>query len=160
MRSETDVNTTIHTYADMVQRICLCHVKNYADTEDLFQTVFLKYMLYEGAFESEEHKKAWLIRVTGNACKDYLRTNFWKRNQTIETIACFAASADESHQEVLEAVLNLPEKYKDVIYLHYYEGYSAVEIAKILDKKENTIYSLLNRGRKILKEKLGGGIDE
>ena len=60
--------------------------------------------------------------------------------------------------EVLDAVLALPEKYRDVIYLHYYEGYSAAEIGRILNRKENTVYSLLSRGRAMLKETLGGDL--
>ena len=71
------------------------------------------------------------------------------------------AEERESHGEVLEAVLSLPVKYKDAIYLHYYEGYSAAEVGGIIGKKENTVYSLLSRGREMLKERLGGdGFDE
>ena len=75
---------------------------------------------------------------------------------SLETVYEMEAVVPEDHREVLEAVLSLPDKYKDVIYLHYYDGYSAAEIGKILGKRENTVYSLLSRGRKLLKEKLGG----
>ena len=79
----------------------------------------------------------------------------------LELLSDVAEEVPENHAEVLEAVLSLSDKYKDVIYLHYYEGFSAAEIGKILGKKENTIYSLLSRGRRILREKLGGdGVDE
>lgn len=157
MRSEQDVNETIDAYANMIQRICLCHLKNYADMEDIFQNVFIKYMLYDKDFTSEAHKKAWLLRVASNACKDYFRTSFWKRKEPLDDhIATLSSTMDEDHLQVLEAVRSLPDKYKDVIYLHYYEGFQAAEIGEILGKKENTVYSLLSRGRVLLKKTLGG----
>jgi len=141
----------------MLKRICVCHLKNNADAEDIFQEVFLKYMLYEKTFESSEHEKAWFIRVTANACKDHLKSLFRHPTLPLEVISEETASMEPEHKEILEAVLSLPSKYKNAIYLHYYEGYSAAEIANILKIKENTVYSHLSRGRAILKEKLGGG---
>lgn len=161
MRSEAEINRAVDEYADMIKRVCFYHLKNQTDTEDVFQNVFLKYMTYEGSFADREHEKAWLLRVAINACKDYLK-NFFRRNVvSFEALHEMEAEEPEESRGVLEAVLSLPVKYKDVIYLHYYEGYSAAEMGKILGKKENTIYSLLFRGREMLKEKLGGdGIDE
>ncbi|NCB50857.1 MAG: sigma-70 family RNA polymerase sigma factor [Clostridia bacterium] len=156
MRSEREVSRVIERYADTVRRICLLHLKNYADTEDIFQTVFLKYALYSGEFESAEHEKAWLIRVTVNACHDLLKSFSRKNTVSLELLSEEAAAEKPENGEVLAAVLSLPQKYKDVIYLHYYEGYSAVEIAKMLGKNENTVYSLLSRARNMLKDILGG----
>lgn len=156
MRSEDEVNRAIETYADMIQRICFYHLKNHADTEDVVQTVFLKYMLYEKPFFDAEHEKAWLLRVAINACKDMLKSFFRRNVVSIEEVKEIEAEVSKEHLEVLEAVLSLPEKYKDVIYLYYYEDYSAAEIGHILGKKENTVYSLLSRGREMLKKKLGG----
>lgn len=155
MRSEQEVNHAIDEYADMIQRICLYRLKSKEDIEDVFQNVFLKYMLYDGQFENEEHEKSWLIRVTLNACKDFIKIFFRKKTVPLEALA-EAAYIPKEYSPVLEAVLSLPQKYKDVIYLHYYEGYSACEIGIILKKKENTVYSLLSRGRGMLKEILGG----
>ena len=76
MRSEGEVNRAVEKYADTVRRICIVHLKNNADTEDIFQTVFLKYVLSSVSFENEEHEKAWFIRVTVNACKDLLKNFF------------------------------------------------------------------------------------
>ena len=161
MRSEMEVNHAVEEYADMVRRVCFCHLKNQADTEDVFQNVFLKYMLHEQSFIDGEHEKAWLLRVTINSCRDYLISFFHRKVVPLDIINEMEAVEEEDHREVLEAVLSLPNKYKDAVYLHYYEGYSTAEIGKILGKKENTVYSLLSRGRKILKEKLGGeGIGE
>ncbi len=161
MRSETEVNHAVEKYADMIRRVCFYHLKNRTDTEDVFQNVFLKYMLYDKPFFDSEHEKAWLLRISINACKDYLK-NFFRRNTVpLEALNEIAANEEEKNLEVLESVLSLPAKYKDAVYLYYYEGYSAAEIGKILGKKENTVYSLLSRGRTMLKEKLGGdGFDE
>lgn len=152
MRSEEEVNRAINSYSDMVRRLCYVHLKNYADTEDIFQTVFLKYAQSNTDFADQEHEKAWLIRVTINACKDLLR-NFFRRNTVdFDEFYDFTAEVQDEHREVLEAVLQLPEKYRDVIYLFYYEGYSAIEISKILNRKVNTIYTWLDRARKDLYE--------
>lgn len=159
MRSEEDINRAIGKYADMVKRICVLHLKNHADTEDIFQTVFLKYALHTSAFQSEEHEKAWLIRVTLNACRDLLRSFFRSRTVPLEEIARQSAAADEESRDVLRAVLQLPEKYRRAIYLHYYEGYTAPQIGRLLGKNTNTVYTLLTRGRQLLKQELGGDGD-
>lgn len=130
--------------------------KNYADTEDIFQTVFLKYALSSVIFESEEHEKAWFLRVTINACKDLLKSFFRNRTVPLDELIEQPAEMPPDYREVLEAVLALPSKYKDAVYLHYYEGYTAPEISRILGKNVNTVYTLLNRSRQLLREKLGG----
>lgn len=159
MRSEQEANRAIERYADMVRRLCFVHLKNEADTEDIFQTVFLKYVLYRGEFESEEHEKAWFIRVTVNACRDLLRSFFRSRTVPQEELEGAAAELPQERREVLDAVLSLPAKYRDAVYLHYYEGYTAPEIGKLLGKNTNTIYTLLTRARQLLREKLGGEHD-
>lgn len=158
MRSEEDANRAIERYADMVQRICMVHLKNESDTEDIFQTVFLKYVLRSAPFASEEHEKAWLIRVTVNACRDLLKSFFRSRVVPLDQGADGAAPGpDAEYREILEAVQALPPRYRDVVYLHYYEGYTAVEISRILRKNVNTVYSLLTRAREMLKKTLEGG---
>ena len=155
MRSEQEANRAIELYADTVRRICMLHLKNHADTEDIFQTVFLKYLLSSKEFETPEHEKAWFIRVTVNACRDLLKSFFRSHTVSMEEQLDQPSLPQQDH-EVLEAVLSLPVRYKDAVYLHYYEGYTAPEIAKILGKNVNTIYTLLNRARQLLREKLGG----
>ena len=159
MRSEAEANRAIELYADTVRRICMVHLKNESDTEDIFQTVFLKYVLRSAAFESAEHEKAWLIRITINACKDLLKSVFRSRTTSIDAVLEQAAVDKAEHREALCAVLSLPPKYRDTVYLHYYEGYSAVEIAKILQKNEATVRSNLHRGRVMLKEILKEAYD-
>ena len=86
MRSEQEANRAIERYADTVRRICMIHLKNHADTEDIFQNVFLKYVLSTAVFESEEHEKAWFIRVTINACRDLLKSFFRSRTVSLDTL--------------------------------------------------------------------------
>lgn len=160
MCTEQETSRAIELYSDMIRRICLLHLKNHADTEDVFQEVFLKYVLRGAVFESVEHERAWLIRVTVNACKDLLKSLFRRKTVSLEVLSEEAASISSEQYATLEAVLALPEKYKDVIYLHYYEGYNAREIGRILKKKENTVYSLLSRGRELLRQELGGDVIE
>ena len=156
MRTEQEANLAIEKYADMVRRICLVNLKNSQDTEDVFQEVFLKYILHDKEFESDAHEKAWLIRVTINACKDLLKQFFRRRVTSLEALVTEPTGIREESWEVLDAVIQLPAKYRDVIYLHYYEGYTAVEIASIFKKNENTIYTWLSRGKEQLKSSLGG----
>ena len=159
MRSEQEVNTAVETYSDMILRLCTVYLKNGADAEDIFQTVFLKYALHTKPFESAEHEKAWLIRVTVNACKDCLK-NFFRRNTvSLEELREYAPELDPDRYRVLEAVWALPKAYRDVIYLHYYEGYTAPEIAGILNRNPNTVYTHLHKAKELLKSALGGDGD-
>ena len=160
MRSEQEVDRAIERHADTVRRLCTVHLKSREDTEDIFQTVFLKYLLSNTVFESAEHEKAWFIRVTLNARKDLLKSFFHKNTVSLDQVLDQPAPLEDRHREVLEAVLSLPPKYKDVVYLHYYEGYTAPEIGHILGKNVNTIYTLLGRARQLLKEALGGDTGE
>lgn len=134
MRSEQDVNRAIEQYSGMIRRLCMIYLKNYADTEDIFQTVFLKYVLSSVSFESDEHEKAWFIRVTINSCKDLLKSFFRSRTVSLDEIIEQPSQLSTDNIEVLDAVLSLPQKYKDVVYLHYYEGYTAPQISRILGK--------------------------
>ncbi len=156
MKTEAEATRAIDLYGDTIRRICFMHLKNYTDVEDIFQEVFMKYVLFDVPFESQAHEKAWLIRVAINSSKDLLR-NFFRRNVTaLDDSMLTGFTIEQEDKGVLEAVMSLPVNYKNVIYLFYYEGYSAVDIAKLLNKKENTIYTWLARGRQKLKEMLGG----
>lgn len=157
MRSEHEASLAIEKYGDMVKRICFLHLKNEFDTEDIFQNVFIKFLLYDGEFENSEHEKAWFARVTINLCKDLLKSAFRKNTVSMEYLSeNTPAAQDEDKREVLRAVLSLPDKYKNAVYLHYFEGYTAAEIGKIIGKKENSVYTLLARAREKLKKILGG----
>ena len=158
MRSEEEVNAAIERYGDTVRRLCMVHLKNEADTQDIFQTVFLKYVLSSVRFESPEHEKAWLIRVTLNACRDLLKSFFHNRVLPLEAAAAACTSGPED-SGVLQAVLALPPKYKFFNDTATTEIYTAPEIGRILGKNVNTVYTLLNRAKKLLRETLGGEAD-
>ena len=159
MRNEAEVNRAIDLYADTVRRICFLYLKNDADVDDIFQEVFLKYLLHPSSFESDAHEKAWLIRVSINACQDLLKSFFRRRVRSIEEVTTEPFYLQEEDKGLLDAVFRLASKYRNTIYLFYYEGYTAVEIAGILKRSENTIYTWLDRARKELKKQLGGEWD-
>lgn len=158
MMTKWDINQIVEEYADTITRICCSYGKNYDDMQDIMQNVFLKLMRAKPEFESKEHEKAWIIRVTLNECKDFLKSIF-RRHTSLEEIEEIPIEEKEDLSYIREAVMKLPDKYKAVIYLFYYEGYSAVEIAGILHKKENTIYTWMNRGRQMLRDMVGGELE-
>ena len=142
-------------YADTVYRIALNNMRNNADAQDVTQEVFMRLLESSNIFKDSQHLKAWLIRVTINLCHDE-----YKKNQKITD--AYTEIRDEAvfnESPVAEAVNSLPENYRNAIYLHYYEGYTAKEIGKILGAKENTVLSWLSRARQKLKEELAGGFD-
>ena len=149
-------------HVDTVFRVCRIHLRNTADTEDATQDVFLKVLAKPPAFENVEHEKAWLIRVAINRCKDLLKSS-WNKRLDMESIpepASPDASPEDSYDSTLELVMALPENLRSCIYLYYYEGYSAPEIAWFMEKPHSTIRNYLSDARKMLREKLGGGFDE
>ncbi len=151
--TEASVSAAIEKYADMVKRICTLYLKNPADVEDALQDVFLKFFLNAGSMPGEEHQKAWLCRAAFNRCKDMVKS-FWRKNVvSIEEMEIPARTPEEG--EVMQAVLSLPLGDRQLIYLHYYEGYTVPEIAGILQKNINTVYSHLRRAKTRLKMKAG-----
>lgn len=160
MRCEQDAERVVGLYSDMVKRVCFLHLKNHADTEDIFQNVFMKYILSSKTFQSLEHEKAWFLRVSINECKNLIKSFYRSKTVGLEEWDAQSTSYSDDTNEVLTAVLALPQKYKIAVYLFYYEGYTAVEISKMLHKNVNTIYTLLSRARTLLKETLGGELFE
>ena len=145
-------------HIDMVYRLAFTYVKNKADAEEIAQDVFLKYLNQTKSFENENHEKAWLITVTTNLSKNALKTSWIKRvvyQESPETLEGTVATYSQE-DETLELILKLPHKYKNVIYLHYYEGYTVEEIATLLNSKVSTIKSQLHRGRALLKPLVEG----
>lgn len=150
---EKYIEEVYERYSKVIQRICYLQLGSVSDADDVLQETLVKFFTSGKSFIDEEHEKAWLIRVAINKCKD-MRKSFWRKNiQPItETNAVFEMS---EQMEVVEAIIGLPAKYKNVIFLYYYEGYSASEIATILEVKESTVYSNIDRARKKLKKSLG-----
>ena len=127
---------------------------NAADAEDVVQDTFIQYYLLKKEFDNEQHIRAWLIRVAINKAKNTNRT-FWRRNKVPleECIETLTFETPES-EELFETVMKLPEKYRIVIHLFYYEDYTVHEIADILRITESNVKVRLSRGRGMLKETL------
>jgi RNA polymerase sigma-70 factor (ECF subfamily) len=140
-------------YFKTIYHICYAYMKNSADAEDMVANTFLQLMQCSKPFENDEHIKAWLIRTAGNICKNELKSHK-RKNLNIDDYEYLETENIAENNDVLDSVLNLPEKYKTVIYLFYYEGYQTAEIAEILKKREGTIRSLLSRGREMLRSVL------
>lgn len=141
-------------YADRVFAAAFSVCKNQADADDAVQDTFIKYQTTKTDFADETHLKAWLLRVAINRATDITRA-FWHRNRVswedyMEDLE-FEEPADKS---LFEAVLRLPDKYRAVIHLFYYEDYSIKEIAELLKRGEGTVKSQLSRGRALLKNQL------
>ena len=135
----------------LVIAIQIC--QNRYDAEDMVQEAFLKLYARNPRFQSQEHLRRWLIRVTVNRCRDLLRAPSRRHLSLMETDAVLS-QPDETALAVAEAVRSLPEKYREVVILYYYADYSTAEIGKILRRRTGTVQVQLARGREMLKEQL------
>lgn len=151
LRTDDGIQRLVEKYSDMLFRIAYLHMKNKHDAEDAVQSVLICYLEKRPVFESDNHEKAWFIRVCINLCKNSLKTCwFRKRVELPENLYGF--TPDE--HDVMDAVMQLPLKYRSVVLLFYFEDYSIAEIAAILKRKETTVGSQLHRARLILKSML------
>ena len=148
----------LDTYSKMIVRLAFTYTKSLCDAEDIAQDVFVSLIEKNKTFENSEHEKAWLIRVTVNKSKNFVKSSWVKKTVPIDE--AMTKTSEEKSDDILEEVLKMPEKYRTVIHLFYYEGYSINEIADILGKSTGTIGTWLSRGRKILKERLEGGFTD
>lgn len=128
-------------------------MKNKSDADDIFQEVFLRLVQNTHKLHSEEHAKAWLIRVTINCCKQHFLSS-WNKKTTGFDEMVLPAEIDTGERELYDAVMRLGESHRTVIHLFYYEGYSIAEISSITGEKENTVKSQLRRARLVLREQL------
>ena len=149
----------VNKYADMILRISYMYLKHTQNAEDICQEVFMKLATRDFHFDDPAHEKAWIVRTTINACKDHLRTDFWKRVTVLDE-ACDIPTPAEPESELLPYIMELPKNYRISIYLYYYEDYRVKEIASILGKNENTVSAYLTRGRKKLKAVLESRSDQ
>ena len=147
----------VQRYSDTVFRAAMHNCSCTADAEDVVQDVFEKLLCYNGRFESEEHLKAWLLRVAANLSKNRLSYN--KLRQTDELSEELTAEGREDLSFVWQAVRDLPETYREAIHLFYHEGCSTRQIAQILQRSEATVRSDLHRGRQLLREILKEAYD-
>lgn len=144
---KSEIEKAINEFGDMVYRLAFSYCQNKPDADDVFQEVFLKYIKAAPAFENNEHQKAWLIRVTINSAKSELMS-FWKRN--VFEMSEEMGFSEPEEQSLAESLKRLPRKYRIVLHLHYFEGYSTAEIAILLGKKPSTIRTQLTRAREQL----------
>ncbi len=147
----------VNEYADMVYRLALTRTKHIQNSEDIVQEVFYRLAKKMPKFESEEHKKAWLIRVTINCSNTFLASKHLKNNVELNDEIKFETP---ERSEIYFAVLKLAKKYRTLIHLYYYEGYKINEISKICNIKENTVKSQLIRAREKLKSIIEGGMED
>jgi len=157
LRTDKELAELYQRHADLVYRLCYIYLKNPVDAEDAVQSVFVKLIKAQMTFNDHEHEKAWLMVTARNCCKDMLK-HWWKsRRVALETLPEVSSwEGNEPPGKVLARLLSLPEKYKTVLYLYYFEDYSVTEISVLLGQKESTIQTQLARGRKRLKIDLGG----
>lgn len=146
-----DFEAFVTKHENKLYRTALTAMGNVSDAEDIMQEAFLRAYKKAPEFESDEHEKAWLIRVTVNLCKSRLRSPWHKRTETI--LDSYPASEPEQH-ELLEQIMALPSKYRTAIHLFYYEGYSVKDISELTGQREATVRSHLTRARQKLKSVL------
>ncbi len=148
-----EIETAVERYADALFRLCFTMLGSAADAEDAVSDSFVKYIERAPRFRDEEHRKAWLLRVATNQCRDKLRADARHRCVDLDEIAAFCPERQDS--EILEALLALPPKLKEAVYLHYVAGYSTAETASILRITPAAVRKRLQYGREHLKLECG-----
>ncbi len=139
-----------------VYRLCYMYLRNSADAEDVVQAIFIKYLETGKTFNDYQHEKAWFILTTHNHCKDIMKSWWKSRRIDIDSLPDVPYWDKHESHEIVDRLLSLPLKYKTVLYLYYYEGYSVKQISQILNRNESTIRTQLCKGRERLKIDLGG----
>lgn len=147
-------NRAAAAHQDMVYRIALHQFANPADAEDAVQEVFLRLYTRQEPFAGEEHLRRWLMRVTVNVCKDALKSP-WRRRVALEELPETPVFQKENQRELYQVVMGLPEAYRTVLYLFYYEELTTREIGEILGLRQTAVTTRLARGREKLKQQLG-----
>lgn len=140
-------------YSSMLYRICVVMLGNEADAQDAVQDTFCRYLERAGDFTDKEYEKAWLIKVAQNRCRDMQR--FRLRHPQVDIAEITAGYEDPEYSDVLTELISLPLTIKSVVYLHYIEGYKVAEISKLLGISVNAVKKRLQRGREMLRLKMG-----
>ena len=158
-RTDKEITEIYMRNRQTVYRVCYAYMKNPADTEDAVQDTFVQMIRKGPVFENEEHEKAWLIRTAENVCRNVLRY-WWRRHEDIDDHYDLQSPDHSEADSLMQAVMALPDKYKTVVYLYYYEGYSSAEIAGMLGRPQSTIRNYMTEARRLLKERSGEDFDE
>ena len=151
-----NIEDVFERHFSMVYRLSYSYLGSAADAEDAAQSVFMKLVRKPRAFKSQEHEKAWLIVCTSNHCKDVLKSAHRTRVYALPERDHTLFSTEDASSDTMEAVLRLPERLKDCVYLHYYEGYKTAEIGRLLDIPASTVRNRLSDARALLRKELGG----
>lgn len=154
MFTEDEFEAAARKHMDGIFRLALNYMGSFSEAEDVTQNVLIRLYKTKKSFDSPEHLRCWLVRVTINESKRMLLSP-WRRTESLELLEDRAALPEEN-RELFRAVMALPEKYRVAMYLYYYEGYSTEELAKLLKISGSTVRTRLRRGRAQLKESLGG----
>ena len=147
--SEEEIEELVEQYSSLIFRISYCILCNPQDAEDAVQETFLRYLTKAPEFVSEEHRKAWLIRVSANISKNMQMFKLRRETVSIDDIENVGIARDDF--ELFELIMSLPAKYKVVMTLYYVEGYKSREIAEIIDVNEDAVRKRLQKGRELLK---------
>ncbi len=157
LNREEELVQLYERHVNMVYRLCYLYLKNSVDAEDAVQSIFLKLLKSKIIFNDHEHEKAWLIVAAKNYCKDIFKSWWRKHRVDLNDLAENSKVVqDVEVGDVIAKLLALPQKYKIVLYLFYFEEYAAKEIAELLNSNESTVRTQLQRGRERLKMDLGG----
>lgn len=154
----------LEMYSQTVFRIAYSRTQNREDAEDITQNVFLKYISANKQFNSEEHRKAWILRVAVNCTNDFVKSAHYRHRADTEQYPQYREQGEEPSYELSEksevyyAVQSLPEKYRIPIYLFYYEDMPIAQIAAVTSQRESTVRSQLTRARDMLREILKEGV--
>lgn len=153
--SNEEYDRIVNNYADMVYRVALSNAKSIYDAEDVVQITFMKLLIHTEPFNDENHIRKWLIRVAINECNS-IWSSYWRKNvDLMEDVSKPSVFTSKENGKLYYAVMDLPSKYRIVVYLFYYEGYSTAEISELLHISETAVRTRLTRARHKLKQKLG-----
>lgn len=151
VHDQESIHRLVERNKNNVYRLAMLYCKNRADADDIFQEVFLRYCKKQPVFDSQEHEKAWFIRVTVNCCKSLLRSAWFQKTTALEESI---PAMTKEEQGLYTYIKELPPNYRVVIYLYFYQGYSLVEVADMMGKNQNTVRTYLFRAKRQLKEVL------
>lgn len=143
-----DIEETLNTYGDGLYRLCLVMLQSHADAEDALQETLIRYYQKAPVFSDSEHKKAWLYKVAANQCRDMLRRRARHPQTDLDTLSIPAPEAADSG--IWEALGQLPDMYRLVLTLHYGDGYTVNQIAKIIKRTPSAVKMRLQKGRRLL----------
>lgn len=146
---EIEMEVVARKYMSRLFQLCYVHLRNHADAEDAVSETLIRYMEKRPAFNEEEHRKAWILRTAINICRDIHR--YRKRHQYVNLEDINDYVTEEEDRTIVTSLMNLPEKYKSVLYLYYIEGYKTAEISEILGLSPSAVRKRLQIGRKKLR---------